>query len=336
MTRQEFYDYIYDHVSRELKDCYTKDGLVMKQMDTENNETEEKGTAMFLVFTSADGKVSSMKNLDELYEMYLTGRNMEEIIGKTVEDGRELAKVMEMIGQNRMSSFDECRNRIFIRLRPKEKKRNMRSRQVSIEYEYFMADLCIDIGDDRLGSVILPIVRENLKRWGMSRKELFEIILEQQRKEGVKFFSLDEVSSKMLSGPATNYYGKNISEAGFDMNTMFVLTTANLHYGASLLLDDEVLKTVYEMFGQNYIILPASTHEVIVFPDLGLRSDEELVNFVRAVNETDIAWSERACDMAFYYDGENGKAVALLDRPKMKSDQKKSRIIRKYFVNASA
>lgn len=335
MTRQEFYDHIYGRVSGELKDCYTEDGIIMKRMNPENGRAGGKEAAMFLIFASADGKVSSKKNLDELYELYLTGTNMEEIIGKTVEDGRELAGLMEKVGQNRMLSFDECRDKIFIRLCSKDRKRNARSRQVGIEYEYFRADLCIDIGDERLGSVILPVVKENLKRWGMSRKEVFAAVLERQRKEGVNFFPLDEVSRKGLRGPATNYYGKSIPEAGFDANTMFVLTTHDLQYGASLLLDDEVLETVYEMFGQNYVILPVSTHEAIVFPDMRQKSDEELVRFVSAVNETDVGGWERVCDMAFYYDGESGKAVALPDRPKMNSDQKKSRIIRTYFANAS-
>ena len=339
MTRREFFDHIHVHVFGDLKACYKEDGLMMKRLDFENDGTGEKGSAMFLIFSLPDKQVSSVKNLDELYEQYLTGTDPEKIIDQIVETGREMARIMEKVPPDGLFSFDEGKERIFIRIRPGEKKRNTTSRQVSVEYEYFRADLCIDLGDETTGSVILPVVRENLKRWGMSRKELFEAVLERQRREGIRFFPIGKDYAEIVGNMETNYYGKDLSGSGLGRYVTFVLTTCDRQYGASLILDDTVLKTVYGMFGGDYIILPSSTHELIVLSDPGRNKDEGLVSLVREINETDVAFSERACDMAFYYDGEEGKVIALAERLKKSSIrlmEKQDAVIRKFFVPAGA
>lgn len=338
MTRQEFYNYIYDHVSAELKDCYEKDRICLKRMGAEEEAAKNGDSAMFLIYFSASKLVSSMKNLDEMYELYLTGTSTKDIIDESVSTGRIIAEVMNKIELNRMNTYEENKDRLFIRLCPKNREDITYGRRVSVEYEYFRADLMVDLGDKDQCQAMLPVLKGNLKKWGMSRKEVFEQVLERQRREGIRFFPIGNAYHELIESISvgTNYYGKCITEKEFDNNTLFTLTTQDMQYGASLILDEEVLGTVYEMFGKNYIILPSSTHELMVFPDSGQEKDEILVNLVTEINGTGLIKQDCVCDMAFYFDGDIGKVIALPDRNRAKEQYTKNNLIRKFVAGASA
>ena len=107
MTRQEFYHYIYDHVSTELNDCYDKDRIYLKRMAAEEQAAKDGDGPMFLIFSSASKLVSSMRNLDEMYEQYLTGTSEKDIADVTAKDGRLIADVMNKIELNRVNTYDE-------------------------------------------------------------------------------------------------------------------------------------------------------------------------------------------------------------------------------------
>ena len=74
-----------------------------------------------------------------------------------------------------------------------------------------------------------------------------------------------------------------------------MLDYENEDYGASLILDKEIRKAIWQHLGRNYFVMPSSIHEVMIAPDYDILDPEDFFKIVRdcnasraIVNESDI------------------------------------------------
>lgn len=92
---------------------------------------------------------------------------------------------------------------------------------------------------------------------------------------------------------------------------MYVITNLDMCLGAASILNEDYLKSMYETFATSLFILPSSVHECIVVPNVA-GSDapaEELLEMVRAVNQTSVEPQERLADSVYIYDGNTVKQL---------------------------
>lgn len=86
---------------------------------------------------------------------------------------------------------------------------------------------------------------------------------------------------------------------------MYVVTNESKMYGATAMLNDEILaKAMEEMGVSDVIVLPSSLHEIILVP--GDMNPDEMRNMVREVNSTQVQEQEKLSDNVYRYDKENG------------------------------
>lgn len=90
---------------------------------------------------------------------------------------------------------------------------------------------------------------------------------------------------------------------------MYVVTNESAQYGASVLLHEDVLKSVAEKLGTDKIcILPSSTHEVIVIDEDQMKAMglDSLVEMVTTINSTEVSLEDKLIDNAYVFDKDNG------------------------------
>ena len=87
--------------------------------------------------------------------------------------------------------------------------------------------------------------------------------------------------------------------------TFFVVTNKQRIDGAGVLFYPEMMDNLAEVFDQNYFILPSSIHEMLVLPDNGEISADELRTMVAEVNATQVAPAERLTNNVYHYDVSN-------------------------------
>lgn len=91
----------------------------------------------------------------------------------------------------------------------------------------------------------------------------------------------------------------------YDAPEMYVITNDSKMYGATAMLNIEILAKAMEKMGtSDVIILPSSIHEIIVVP--GYMDSDYMRNMVREVNRTQVQERERLSDNVYRYDKENG------------------------------
>ncbi len=90
---------------------------------------------------------------------------------------------------------------------------------------------------------------------------------------------------------------------------MYVATTTSGSYGATVLLNDELLNSYYDKFNDDLIILPSSIHDCIIIPKNALDADRlnGLSEMVRSINQSDaVNETEVLSDQAYVWCKEYG------------------------------
>lgn len=85
---------------------------------------------------------------------------------------------------------------------------------------------------------------------------------------------------------------------------LHVLTNQRASFGAAGILDKGIVAAFADKVGHDLFILPSSRHEVLLYPDSGQVSAEELDGIVKEVNNSEVEPCDRLSDHVYYYDRE--------------------------------
>ena len=85
---------------------------------------------------------------------------------------------------------------------------------------------------------------------------------------------------------------------------LYVLTNQGAFFGATGILDKGIVAAFADKTGHDLFILPSSKHEILLCPDLGYVTAEELDEIVKEINSSAVEPCDRLSDHVYYYDRE--------------------------------
>ena len=85
----------------------------------------------------------------------------------------------------------------------------------------------------------------------------------------------------------------------------FVLSNTSGINGAACILYPEVLKNFADSMEKDIIILPSSIHEVLLLPDDGDISCNEMSRLVAHINQTEVPKEDRLSNQVYFYSRQN-------------------------------
>ena len=89
---------------------------------------------------------------------------------------------------------------------------------------------------------------------------------------------------------------------GMETPPIFVASTEGMVQGASAVTYAYFLRDAAERIGGDFFLLPSSIHEMLLVPDTGSMSVQELETMVRTVNDMEVAPEERLSNHVYHYD----------------------------------
>lgn len=228
--------------------------------------------------------------LNSFYEEYRAGKSLSGILSEVLDTYRK-NRVEQNPELSFFSSFSEISGKIALRLVNYERNREQ-LRDLPHRRFLDLAAVCYYAFEhEAFGSGTIQICRSHLDVWEVSEKEL----LENATENTLKLFSWSLQSMEEL----LREFGVH-SAAGPEI-PMYVLTNRARRLGAAVILYDEVLRSVGEILGSDFFILPSSIHECIVVPaGIGF-AREELSAMVREINREHVAPEEVLSGSAYYY-----------------------------------
>lgn len=124
----------------------------------------------------------------------------------------------------------------------------------------------------------------------------------------------DMLLSPILGAEPENYL--NGGEAPTD--ALLVLTTEGGKLGACALMYPGIKEKIAEIIGGDYFLLPSSIHEIMVIPDNGEHSPEDLAKMVKEINNSEVAPEDRLCNRVFRYCEKDGEMIVAADPDRKK------------------
>lgn len=278
----------------------------------EINKVNEKLTGIYLRETTA--KISAVPYMERLHDAYERGISMEQLLDDTIYTFHNVDLSYDEFEFINKENAKDC---LFTQLINKEKNQELLATVPHVDIQ----DMAL-IARYRVNeNANILVSNENCVLWQMTPDEVMQIARSNSEKE-YSFENMEDVirNSMLRMGVPLEEISDLLPE-NIDKAPMYVLSTPNGNFGASLCTSKEVMGSIYKKFDEtNLYVLPSSTHEVIVVPDIGFISEEMMKDTIREANKSAVTEKDYLSDNLYYYNGKTHQLTLAEDKMKDLSD----------------
>lgn len=199
----------------------------------------------------------------------------------------------DLISPQEIFNFESAKDKITCRLINAK----MNEKYLADKPHTFVEDLAVIYSIHLKSDASIPITNDLMEsHWGITVKDLHDIALSNmERVNPPKIMNIEEILSSLSGFPPL------LPPPSVPI-PMYILTNETKIYGASVILNSDMLEKAAETLGtDDFYILPSSVHEVIVIPaDMG--EDEEFMDMVWEINRSEVLPEEVLSDNIYAYD----------------------------------
>lgn len=266
-------------------------GEVSIQKVQKNNGVELNG----LMIITEETNISPMIYLDNYYEYYKEN-GLDGIVENIIETyrNRKPTKNMEV---EFFTDIERVRPKIKMRLINYEKNTELLKNVPHVRYIDLAVVFTVIIQADRNSCDSVLVHNNYLRFWKVDATELYNIAMENTKDD----YEMISMASLIEDMPADDSVGVSMDDLEIPM---YILTNYSKLYGATGMVHKEILESfMKEMQAQKLVILPSSTHEVILIPCDEIREFSKFSRMVKEVNATQLQPEEILSDNAYLFDG---------------------------------
>ncbi|WP_270368259.1 DUF5688 family protein [Eubacterium ramulus] len=294
MNINEFVNEVRGNIKGFLPKAY--ENAEVSVMDCQKLNVSYKG----LMVKREKEMISPIINLDQFYEIY---QNQPETTMEVI--CRRIAKVVMKtpieVNLNPIMDYNIAKYNLFIRVSSAEKNKDILA---NVPHQ-LKEDLAITyhlITYMRGGELSSLLIKNDLlKQYGITAEQLHEDamnssprIMPQEVSSIGEFLEQDPF---MMSSEENDMLQESEPALSF-----YVVTNQKKLDGAGVIFYPGMMEYLGSLFFQDYFILPSSIHEMIVLPDNGEISVNELKMMVSGINATQVDPSERLTDEVYHFD----------------------------------
>ena len=206
----------------------------------------------------------------------------------------------------KLLNYEEIKGDLQIRLCDAEQNTERLKDLVSIpDGDYAMTfQVCMgDVSGDSFGTV--AVTQALLGSWGISARQLHDDAITAEDSRTPTLNRLSDVVASMMFGAdePVNYLGTAfpLIRDG-DMMNIYVLSTQDKTFGASLIAREDILQKAATALGGNFFILPSSVHETLLVPESSAIDVQDLITMVREVNRSEVSPQDFLSDKVQHFD----------------------------------
>lgn len=258
-------------------------------------------------------RAAAAVNLTAFYDMYQEGKTTGDIIHEMADVAVMQAPQMEY---SVFSDYEAAKDHLFIRVANKEANADVLAGMPHKEVEDLAITYHVLVNHDQNGIASAPVTDDLLRHYGVTAEQLHEdAIANSQRMLPAQLDSMQN----MLFGMMTPEASDTLRDEPYPGSTMLVLTNNVQLNGAAALFYPDVMDQAAERLGGDFIVLPSSTHEVIMIPADGMTDFRSLEQMVKDINRSQVAPEERLSDHVYHYDAKE-RLFERADRHEMRKE----------------
>lgn len=293
-----------DEILRRLTATAEQSCFVSLEQVDKNNGQKKEG----IVIRAEGSRISPVFYLDVMYEQYLQGISLEELIEGIWKFYWEEAR-KKQFDVNDFMDWSRVKSRLFLRGVSTEMNREVLETTIHKEIldlsAVVYARLDHPSGD---GIASVSIRKEHLMLWQQCEEDVYAIALQNTRQEDISFVSITNEISAMLSEEEREML---LDDERLAMESpLFVLTNEAKLFGAVYMFLPEVMDKIADEKGDDLYILPSSIHEILILKTSELDDLPRLQHMVQDINEMQVPMEQRLSNHVYRYNKGTGLAIA--------------------------
>lgn len=314
-----------EDVKAEIKH-YLPDEFKDAQIDIlQHNKLNESYLGMTV--RKDDQTIAPTVNLEHYYEMFQAFDENLDIVMQQVADLVTLKPIH--LDLSLFTNYEVAKEHLFIRVSDAERNGELltglphrRVENLAITYH-----IVAEIGEEGIGST--PVTNRMLNGFGITEEQLHQDALDNSPK--IFPAKVEAMSSMMDKMMREDMRRAGMTEEEIDLyfenmglnepNPLTVVTNEHQTNGAAVLFYPGQMEKLGESVKGDFFILPSSTHEVLILPDDGGMTYQELKAMVMEINSTQVSPEDRLADEVYHYDTKDRvfeKAGSFEERQKAK------------------
>ena len=184
--------------------------------------------------------------------------------------------------------YEDYKNRLQVRICDRYSKEDFLKNKIVTYHGDFAAYYSIILGIDSEGVSSMILLDSLLEQWNVTAEQVHADAMVSTLNFGSILASLDEMIMGLVGDKShrqTNLFNYTDAIHASDFETpMFCITNQYNFNGAGLILNGSVRKKIGNFIEGNFYVLPSSIHEVLIVPDYGQLSKNDLTKTVHYVN----------------------------------------------------
>ena len=293
-----FNEYI-ERVKREVKAYLPKE---YKDIKPEINKVS-KNNGKELTGLTLRGTSNICPNiyLDSFYDLYQDGMEIEDTLIRISEIfQREINRMPQFNLED--FTYNNMKDNLYYTVINAEKNEKLlqeiphqRREDLAIVYRVHLS-----VSDEGTGSILLN--NTHLKLWGVDQNEVHsQAVLNMPKILPYAFENMNDIIAEMMGADLEEF------EEMAGENMMWVLSNDKRMQGAAYMFDEEVMSSIAEKLGGDFIVLPSSLHEVIILKEEENMDLEHIHGMVSEVNESQVEPDEVLSDAIYRYSSKDNK-----------------------------
>ena len=290
MTYEKFKELIQNEIKELLGDKF----YLSIETIQRNNNTKYQG----LCIKNKECNISPVIPLEAFYKQYQCCQHTISEIADQILDKYKEIQIKNDFDISMIFNYSSAKNHIQARLVNTEKNaellENIPHRNICDLSVVYYIQLSLETG--RSGGMLIS--NSYLNKWDVTETELYEQAMENMKNDGLllNLFTLVPVS-------ATSENSTNADNKDF----MYILTNKNKLLGATQILNKECMQHVKSVIQEDFIIIPSSTHELILLPVLASVDIAELSEILSYNNATLNLPDENLSNHIYHYSYETNQ-----------------------------
>lgn len=296
MNKTEFANYIKDQMEGMLEGELE----ISVQEICKNNGIMKTG----LIVKDIRLNIAPTIYLDELFEEYQKGRPIDDVV-KVVYRNLKNGMPKEKVDLDFFSDFEQVKDKICHRLVNYEKNQTTLEDVPHLPFLDLAICFYYAFSDEMLGKGSILIRNSHAKKWGVTTSELWKIASENTRRlYPEECFPMENMLMELMGMKEGKAKPEDIweeAENDPEEHMMRVLTNQQRHFGASVILYENLLGKLSDKLSGDLYIIPSSIHEVLILTKCEGEA-EHLGEIIQEVNRECIDPQEVLSDHLYLYD----------------------------------
>lgn len=304
MNRNEFFNYIAENVQMYLPSSFEDAQVLIEESIKENG----RKVPALLIIRQGDSSIPRI-SLEEIYNVYRAGNSLNACVRKAADLRVAFDNPECLSDLGYVKDYEKIRDKLMIKLCDPELNQEWLCDKAYTLHGDFAAVYYVEIHKEERKAFSMPVDKQLMEEWKVSLKQIHEDALLSESAKGAVLFTMDDYccSAMTESEMFRNLLdGKTEWHPEMEETPMLCLTNSSMKNGASMILQEELMKRVGEIIGSDFYVLPSSRHEILLVPDIGIVDTAGLSQMVKEINGTEVDLCDKLSDKVQYYDRAKG------------------------------